>query len=117
VKRLYSATINTLRGLAVGIRTEAALREETIVFAIAVPVGLFVAPSISWYLAMIGTVMALIAVELLNTAIEKLADHVTREQHPQIGYVKDLGSAAVFFLICLSGLVWIAALALRFGIV
>jgi diacylglycerol kinase (ATP) len=52
----------------------------------------------------------------LNTAIEKLADHVTREQHADIRRIKDFGSAAVFCGLCLAGLVWIAAIAVRFGL-
>jgi diacylglycerol kinase (ATP) len=44
-----------------------------------------------------------LAVELLNTAIEKLADHITREQHPEIGVIKDFGSAAVFCVLRLAG--------------
>ena len=65
---------------------------------------------------MIGSLLILLAVELLNTAIEKLADHVTRERHVEIGRIKDYGSAAVFCAICLSGLVWLAAIAVRFGL-
>jgi diacylglycerol kinase (ATP) len=115
VKRIYNATVNTLHGLAAGIRSEAAMREEAIALALALPVGVFVAPSVGWYVAMIGALLVLLAVELLNTAIEKLADHVTPQQHPQIGLIKDFGSAAVFCAMCLSGLVWLAALALRVG--
>jgi diacylglycerol kinase (ATP) len=117
VKRLYRAIINTFRGLARGIRTEAALREEAIVLVVALPIGLFVAPSAAWYVAMIAALLIVLAIELLNTAIEKLADHVTREQHPQIGLIKDYGSAAVFCALCIAGLVWLAALALRLGII
>jgi diacylglycerol kinase (ATP) len=117
VKRLYSATINTLRGLAAGIKTEAALREEAIVLVVAMPVALFVAPSLAWYVAMIGVLLIVLAIEMLNTAIEKLADVVTRERHPQIGLIKDLGSAAVFCTLCLAAFVWLAALVLRLGIV
>jgi diacylglycerol kinase (ATP) len=57
------------------------------------------------------------AVELLNTGLEKLADHVTPEWHPRIGMVKDCGSAAVFCTLCLAALVWIAGLTVRFGLV
>ena len=116
MKRLYSATINSLRGLGYGLRREAALREEAIVLAVAVPLGLAVAPSVAWYVAMIGSLFAVLAVELLNTAIEKLADHITREQHPEIGVIKDFGSAAVFCVLCLAGLIWLAAIALRCGL-
>lgn len=115
--RLYRATLNTLRGLSLAARSEAALREEMAVLAIAVPLGLVLAPSVGWYVGMIGALIAIMAVELLNTAIEKLADHVTPEWHAQIGMIKDCGSAAVFCMICLAGMVWLAALALRFGFI
>jgi diacylglycerol kinase (ATP) len=116
VKRLFSATLNSLRGLAYGIRHEAALREEAILLLIGILLGFAVAPSVAWYVAMIGSLLVLLAIELLNTAIEKLADHVTLEWHVEIGKIKDFGSAAVFSGICLAGLVWLAAIALRFGL-
>jgi len=115
VKRLYYATINTLRGLAYGFRHEPAVREEAIVLLLALPFGLVVAPGMAWYVAMVGSLFALLGVELLNTAIEKLADHITREHNPEIGVVKDFGSAAVFCMICLAGLIWLAAIAIRCG--
>ncbi|HEX3936140.1 MAG TPA: diacylglycerol kinase [Xanthobacteraceae bacterium] len=115
MKRLFSATRNSLRGLADGFKTEPALRDEAILFVIAVPVGLIVAPSVGWYLAMVGAVLVTLAVEFLNTGIEKLSDHVTPELNSDIRRIKDFGSAAVFCALCLTGLVWLAALALRCG--
>lgn len=117
MKRLYSATLNSLCGLGHGFRNEPALREELIVLAVAVPLGLVVAPSVAWYVAMIGSLLAIVAVELLNTAIEKLADYVTREQHVDIRRIKDYGSAAVLCALCLAGVVWLAALAVRCGLI
>ena len=116
MKRLLSATFNSLRGLLDGVKTEAALRDEAILLAVAVPLGLVVAPNAGWYAAMIGVVLVLLAVEFLNTAIEKLADHVTREQHTDIRRLKDFGSAAVFCALCLAALLWIAAIAVRLGL-
>jgi diacylglycerol kinase (ATP) len=113
LKRLFSATVNSLRGIADGVRTEPAIREEAVVLAVAVPLGIFVAPSAIWYVAMIGAVLIVLAVEFLNTGIEKLADHVTPEQHDEIRRIKDFGSAAVFCGLSLTGLVWLAALAVR----
>lgn len=113
--KLLNATINTLRGLSCGVRLERAIRQEVMVFILALPVGVFVAPGIGWYAAMIGSLLILLAVELLNTAIERLADRVTSEQDQQIGMVKDYGSAAVFCMLCLSALVWASALAVRFN--
>ncbi|HMK70844.1 MAG TPA: diacylglycerol kinase [Xanthobacteraceae bacterium] len=117
MKRLYSATINSLRAFGYGIRHEAALREEVIVLVLALPCGLVIAPSAAWYVAMIGVLLVVLAVEFLNTAIEKLADHVTPDHHVEIGRIKDYGSAAVFCAISLAGLTWLAALAVRWGLI
>jgi len=117
VKRLYSATVNSLRGFGYGVRREPALREETITLALALPFGLLVAPSPAWYVAMIGALLVVLAVEFLNTAIEKLADYITREQHLEIRRIKDFGSAAVFCAISLAGLIWLAAIAIRCGLI
>lgn len=116
MKRLFSATLNSLRGLAYGIRHEAAVREEAILLAVGILLGFAAAPSVAWYVAMIGSLLVLLAIELLNTAIETLADYVTLERHVEIRKIKDFGSAAVFCGICLAGLVWLAAIALRFGL-
>jgi diacylglycerol kinase (ATP) len=115
VPRIYKAALNTFRGLAHAGRTEAAVREELIVLAVALPAGVWLAPNPAWYVAMIGSLLAILAIELLNTAIEKLCDHVSPEWRTNIGLVKDYGSAAVFFGLCLAGLVWIVAIATRFG--
>ncbi len=117
MKRLYSATINSLRAFAYGAGHEAALREEMILLLLALPIGLFMAPNAAWYVAMIGTLLVLLAVEFLNTAIEKLADHVTPDHHVDIGRIKDYGSAAVFCAISLAGLTWLAALLMRMGLI
>jgi len=62
-------------------------------------------------------VLLVLIVELLNTAIEKLADRLTTDHDPQIGHVKDMGSAAVGGALALAGGVWLFALAERMGFV
>jgi diacylglycerol kinase (ATP) len=116
LKRLFSATKNSLRGLRDGIKTEPALRDEAVLFVVAVALAFVLAPSAAWYAAMIGAVLFIVAVEFLNTGMEKLADHVTREQHNDIRRIKDFGSAAVFCALCLTGLVWTLAIAVRCGL-
>ena len=116
VKRIFSAAKNSLRGLVDGVKTEAAVREEAVAFVLAVPIGFFIAPSVAWYVAMIAAVLVVLAIEFLNTAIEKLSDHVTPEQHRDIGRIKDFGSSAVFCGLALVGLVWLAAIAVRCGL-
>jgi diacylglycerol kinase (ATP) len=117
VKRLFSATINSLRAIGYGFRSEAALREEMVALVAGLIAAVFIAPTVAWYVAMIASLLGLLAVEFLNTAIEKLSDHVTPEHHNAIGRIKDYGSAAVFSAICLAGLTWLAALAIRCGLI
>ena len=117
MKRLLYAALNSLRGLAQAVGSEAAVRQEVAVLALAVPIGLFLAPSAGWYVAMVGSLLLVLTVELLNTATEKLADHVAPEQHPSVGRVKDYGSAAVASALLLAGLIWLTALAVRAGLI
>jgi diacylglycerol kinase (ATP) len=117
LKRLYTASLNTVRGMKFAARSEAALREELFILIIAVPGALFLAPSIGWYVAMIGVILAVLAIELLNTAIEKLADHVTPDFHQSIGRVKDIGSAAVGCGLALALLIWGGAAVVKFDLI
>ena len=77
------------------------------------PLALVIASDLWTRVALIGVVVAIMIVELLNTAIEKLADRVTLDHDPVIGKVKDMGSAAVGLTLLLAGLVWLAALGER----
>jgi len=115
--RLVYAAANSANGLRQALRREAAIRQEVALVVVALPVGVAVAPNPGWYVAMLAALLMLLTVELLNTAIEKLADHVTPDWNAKIGVVKDIGSAAVFVAILIAGLVWLTAAALRLGIV
>jgi diacylglycerol kinase (ATP) len=114
--RLLRATINSWNGLKAAIRTEAAFRQEIAILLVAIPFA-FVVGETAWIrLALVGVLVLLMIVELLNTAIEKLADRVTRAIDVQIGTVKDIGSAAVGLALLLAGAVWLLALAQRLGL-
>ena len=115
--RLYRATINTWNGLRAAARSEAAFRQELVVLALAVPLAFVVTEGAWKRLALVGVVAFLLVVELLNTAIEKLADRVSLEREPQIGRVKDMGSAAVGIALLMAGAVWLLALAERIGLI
>jgi len=110
VQRILRATIHTLNGLRAVTASEAAFRQELAVLAIAVPVAFLIAADGWKRLALIAVIVLVLVVELLNTAIEKLADRVTLEQDPIIGRVKDMGSAAVGLSLLLAGLFWLLAL-------
>lgn len=108
---------NSCAGLAFGMRTERAVRQEAIAIVIAVPLALLIGATIWAKIAMIGVLLLLMAVELLNTCIEKLCDHVTPDIHPQIKVVKDMGSAAVLTTLVIAALVWLVAIAERLALV
>ena len=113
--RLLRAVVNSWNGLRFALRSEAAFRQELAVFVPAVPLAFFIATDPWKRLALIGVLMLLFVVELLNTAIEKLSDRVTPAIEPQIGWVKDMGSAAVGVTLVMAGLFWIVAIAERMG--
>ncbi|MDB5572400.1 MAG: diacylglycerol kinase [Hyphomicrobiales bacterium] len=110
---IVAAFWNTCAGLSHAVRTERAVRQETLVLLMAVPLAYLVGAGPWQRVALVASVLLVMAVELLNTCIEKLCDHVTPERHPTIKIVKDMGSAAVFCAICVAGLIWLAALAER----
>jgi diacylglycerol kinase (ATP) len=114
--RFWRATINTRNGLAFAIRSEQAVREELAALVLALPLAWFVGATGIRRFELIAVVVLVLVVELLNTAIEKLADRLTTELDPQIGRVKDMGSAAVGVALVMAGLFWLFAIAERIGI-
>lgn len=108
--RLWRAFLNTRAGFAWALRHERAVQEECLALALGLPLSFVVAAGPGWWLALNGSLVLLLIVELLNTAIEKLSDHVTPSHHAAIKAVKDLGSAAVFCALVLAVMVWGAGL-------
>ena len=113
--RFWRATINSRNGLAFAVRSEQAIREEVVALVIALPLAWLIGKTTMRSVELVAVVMLVLAIELLNTAIEKLADRLTTAHDPQIGRVKDLGSAAVGVALVMAGLFWLFAIAERLG--
>lgn len=112
--RVVSATRYSWAGLRAAVRHEAAFRQELL---LAVPLLLaapFVAPGRWQLLVMVASVVAVLVVELLNSAIEALADAVSLEQQVLLGRAKDLGSAAVMLALLGVPFTWAVVLLPRF---
>lgn len=107
MKRIWQAAINSWNGLVAITRSEQAFREELGLLAIGVPLAFFLTADTGRRIALIGTLVFVLIVELLNTAFEKLSDRVTREHDPEIKRVKDMGSAAILLSLLLTGAVWL----------
>ncbi len=115
--RFWRATLNSRNGLAFAIRSEQAVREEIVALLLAVPLAWLIGITIMRRIELVAAVALVLVVELLNTAIEKLADRLTTDHDPQIGRVKDMGSAAVGVTLVMVGLFWLFAIAERIGAV
>jgi diacylglycerol kinase (ATP) len=113
--RFWRATINSRNGLAFAVRSEQAIREELIALVIALPLAWLIGKTTMRSVELVAVVLLVLVTELLNTAIEKLADRLTTAHDPQIGRVKDLGSAAVGVALVMAGLFWLFAIAERMG--
>ncbi len=115
MQRLWRATVNSRNGLAFAFRSEQAIREEVVALILAIPLSWLVGATMMRRLELVAVVLLLLVVELLNTAIEKLADRLTTEHDLQIGRVKDMGSAAVGGALTVAGLFWLFAIGERMG--
>ncbi len=113
--RFWKATINSRNGLAFAVRSEQAIREELVALLLALPLAWLIGVTTMRSVELVAAVLLVLAIELLNTAIEKLADRLTTAHDPQIGRVKDLGSAAVGVALMAAGLFWLFAIAERIG--
>ena len=110
LRRVFKAAGYSLAGLRAAFRHEAAFRQE---LAVGLPLLLlvpFIAPGRWQALMMAGSLVVVLVVELLNSAIEALADALSPEHHPLLGRAKDLGSAAVMLCLFFAGAVWLVVL-------
>ena len=83
-------------GIAHGLRTERSLRTQAVVLVLVTLGLLILRPAPLWWALVSICSAAVLAAELFNTAIERLADHLHPELHPEIRIVKDCAAAAVY---------------------
>jgi diacylglycerol kinase (ATP) len=115
VARIVAAFWNSLRGLQEGLRTESAIKQEVAIACLLLPFSFFIARDLWTWVALVGSLLFVLSIEFLNTAIERLCNHIQPDRHEAIRITKDLASAGVFFALALGALVWIAALWMRFA--
>ena len=106
VQRLINAIGYSFSGLAEAVRNEDAFRMELVVAAIALPVGLWLGPTGIAKALLVGSILLVLIVELLNSAIEAAVDRVSLENHRLAKRAKDIGSAAVMLSLVNAAAVW-----------
>jgi len=110
IKRVIRATGFSFKGLKSAWTHEAAFRQEVLLALILLPLAAWVPVTVVEKLLLALTVVIVLIVELLNSAIEAVVDRIGDEIHPLSGQAKDIASAAVFISLCLCGLTWGAIL-------
>lgn len=100
----------SLSGFASALKHETAFRQELFLFLFFTPLGLWLGDNGFERALLLGSLMLVLIVELLNTAVESVVDRISQEMHPLSGRAKDVGSAAVFISLLNVGIIWILIL-------
>lgn len=104
--RFYHATRYSIKGLRAAYRDEPAFRYEVWAAAVLLPAAFWLAHSGLQLGLLISTLLFVLIMELINTAIEAVVDRAGTEFHALAGLAKDLGSAAVLLALIMTALVW-----------
>ena len=109
-KRLINAFGFSMQGFKAAYKHEEAFRQEVFVLALAIPLGIWLGENVVEVILLIGSVLLLLVVELLNSAIEATVDRFGGEHHELSGRAKDMGSAAVLVMSITAAMVWLSIL-------
>lgn len=108
--RIIKAAGYSMQGFKAGFKHEAALRQEFWLGVVLTVLALWVADTGVEFILLVVMPWLTFAVEILNSAIEAVVDRFGDEYNELSGRAKDLGSAAVFVLLCLTALTWLVIL-------
>ena len=104
--RIVAAAGYSWNGLRAAWRDEAAFRLECGAALVLAPVGVWLGETAVERVLLLGSLLLVLIVELLNSAVEATVDRIGQERHPLAGQAKDLASAAVLVSLLLALLVW-----------
>ncbi|HFC54323.1 MAG TPA: diacylglycerol kinase [Gammaproteobacteria bacterium] len=110
VTHVIKAFQYSLQGLRAAFRYEEAFRLELLACLIMVPLGIWLGRSALEYALLFSSLLLVLIVELVNSAIEAIVDRIGVEHHVLSGRAKDIGSAAVFLSLIYVAVVWGALL-------
>jgi diacylglycerol kinase (ATP) len=93
-------------GIGSALKNECAFRQEMLLAVVLIPASFFMPVGWAYRALMICSILAVLTVELLNSAVEAVVDYISLEKHPMAKKAKDMGSAAVFVSLLSCGVVW-----------
>jgi diacylglycerol kinase (ATP) len=104
--RIAHAALNSWSGLRLAYSGESAFRQETWLAVVLVPAAFWVGRDLLEVALLAGSVVLVLIVELLNSAVEAVVDRVSSDWHALSKRAKDIGSAAVLLALLYCGAVW-----------
>jgi diacylglycerol kinase (ATP) len=108
--RILNAFLYSVEGLCAAFKHETAFRQEIVLAVILIPATLLLPASGAGKALLLASVLLVLIVELINSAIEAVVDRISLEHHPLAKRAKDFGSAAVFLSLINVPLVWVLVL-------
>jgi diacylglycerol kinase (ATP) len=110
LRRLWNALGYSRDGLAAAWKNEAAFREEILLASITMPLAIYLGKTGVERALMLGSILLILIVEILNSAIEAVVDKASPEMHELAKRAKDMGSAAVLFSLINAAIIWACVL-------
>jgi len=104
--RIVKAAGYSWKGIRAAWKNEAAFRQEGVAAIVAIAIACWLDVDPITRVLLIGSVILVMIVEILNSAIEAVVDRIGSEFHELSGRAKDMGSAAVLFAIVLALITW-----------
>jgi diacylglycerol kinase (ATP) len=108
--RLWNAVLYSLDGFSAAFRHEDAFRQEVLAALILIPIAVHTPASGPGKAIMVASILLVLMVELLNSAIEAVTDLISLEDHVLAKRAKDMGSAAVMLAVINVPVVWLLVL-------
>lgn len=106
IRRLLNAFGYSLEGFKAAYKHEDAFRQEVLLSIILTPLAFYLGNNAIEIALMVASVLLVLIVELLNSAVEAVVDRVSIERHELAKRAKDIGSAAVFIALLILVVVW-----------
>lgn len=115
VKRVFKALFYSMDGLMSSMKHEAAFRQEVLLAAVLIPASFLLNVPLAQHLALVASVLLVLIVELLNSAVESVVDDISLRNRPLAKRAKDMGSAAVFLSLLNCFICWLSVIILNWG--
>jgi len=108
--RLWNALGYSRDGIGAAWKNEAAFREEVLLAVVAIPLALYLGRSGGDRALLVGSIILVLIVEILNSAVEAVVDKASPEKHELAKRAKDMGSAAVLLSLVNAAAIWACVL-------